>query len=68
MVTGESRPVTKGAGSSVIGGNVNGSGSLRARIAKTGGDTVLAGIMRLVQEAQTSRTRAQGWPIGRCSG
>lgn len=59
MVTGESRPVAKGPGVMVIGGTVNGSGSLRARVAKTGGDTMLAGIMRLVQEAQTSGTRAQ---------
>jgi Cu2+-exporting ATPase len=59
MVTGESRPVDKGAGAEVIGGTVNGSGSLRVRVARTGGDTVLAGIMRLVAEAQTSRTRAQ---------
>lgn len=59
MVTGESRPVTKEAGTEVIGGTVNGSGSLRIRVGRTGDQTVLAGIMRLVQEAQTSRTRAQ---------
>jgi len=59
MVTGESRPVSKEPGAGVIGGTVNGSGSLRVRVAKTGDETVLAGIMRLVQEAQTSRTRAQ---------
>jgi Cu2+-exporting ATPase len=59
MVTGESRPVAKEPGAEVIGGTVNGSGSLRVRVGKTGEETVLAGIMRLVQEAQTSRTRAQ---------
>jgi Cu2+-exporting ATPase len=59
MMTGESRPVDKRPGDEVIGGTVNGSGSLRARVAQAGDDTVLAGIMRLVQEAQTSKTRAQ---------
>ena len=59
MVTGESRPVAKQQGSVVIGGTVNGSGSLRVRVGKVGDETVLAGIMRLVQDAQTSRTRAQ---------
>jgi Cu2+-exporting ATPase len=59
MITGESRPVDKEAGSEVIAGTVNGSGSLRVRITKTGDETALAGIMRLVAEAQTSRTRTQ---------
>ena len=49
----------KDPGAEVIGGTVNGSGSLRVRISRTGDETMLAGIMRLVQEAQTSRTRAQ---------
>jgi Cu2+-exporting ATPase len=59
MMTGESRPVDKDPGDEVIGGTVNGSGSLRVRVAQAGDQTVLAGIMRLVQEAQTSKTRAQ---------
>jgi Cu2+-exporting ATPase len=59
MITGESRPVDKGPGDEVIGGTVNGSGSLRVEITKTGEKTALAGIMRLVKEAQTSRSRAQ---------
>jgi Cu2+-exporting ATPase len=59
MMTGESRPVDKHRGAEVIGGTVNGSGSLRMRVAQAGDQTVLAGIMRLVQEAQTSKTRAQ---------
>ncbi len=59
MITGESRPVDKEPGSEVIAGTVNGSGSLRVRITKTGDETALAGIMRLVAEAQTSRTRIQ---------
>ncbi|HEX8598636.1 MAG TPA: heavy metal translocating P-type ATPase [Chloroflexia bacterium] len=59
MITGESRPVDKVAGSEVIAGTVNGSGSLRVLINRTGEQTMLAGIMRLVGEAQTSRTRVQ---------
>ncbi len=59
MITGESRPIHKRPGDEVIAGTVNGSGSLRVRITKTGEQTALAGIMRLVAEAQTSRSRAQ---------
>lgn len=59
MITGESRLVDKIEGSAVIGGTVNGQGSLRVRIARTGEATALAGIMRLVAQAQTSRSRAQ---------
>ena len=59
MITGESRAVDKVPGAEVIAGTVNGSGSLRVRINRTGEQTMLAGIMRLVQEAQTSKTRAQ---------
>jgi Cu2+-exporting ATPase len=59
MITGESRPVEKSIGDEVIAGTVNGTGSLTIRIDKLGEDTMLSGIMRLVSEAQTSRTRAQ---------
>jgi Cu2+-exporting ATPase len=59
MVTGESRPVEKEEGSQVIGGTVNGSGSLRVEVTRTGDRTALAGMMRLVEQAQTSRSRAQ---------
>ncbi|HVX31333.1 MAG TPA: HAD-IC family P-type ATPase, partial [Nitrolancea sp.] len=59
MITGESRPVKKEPGDTVIGGTVNGSGSLRVRVSQTGEKTMLAGIMQLVAEAQSSRTRAQ---------
>jgi len=59
MITGESRPVPKPSGSSVIAGTVNGSGSLRVEITRTGEGTALAGIMRLVSQAQSSRSRAQ---------
>ncbi len=59
MITGESQPVEKKEESNVIGGTVNGSGSLRVRITGTGERTTLAGIMRLVEQAQGSRSRAQ---------
>jgi Cu2+-exporting ATPase len=59
MLTGESRPVHKHPGDIVIGGTVNGNGALRVRITHTGEQTMLSGIMRLVAEAQDSRSRAQ---------
>ena len=58
-ISGESKPVDKGAGDDVIAGTVNGSGSLRVRVTGTGERTALAGIMRLVEDAQASRSRAQ---------
>ncbi|HEY0035571.1 MAG TPA: copper-translocating P-type ATPase [Longimicrobium sp.] len=59
MLTGESRPVKKREGETVIAGTVNGEGSLRVEVTGTGERTALAGIMRLVEQAQTSRSRAQ---------
>ncbi|WP_435159004.1 copper-translocating P-type ATPase [Haladaptatus sp. DFWS20] len=59
MITGESRPVVKESGDEVIGGTINGDGSLRVQITATGDDTALAGIMRLVEEAQQSKSRTQ---------
>jgi Cu2+-exporting ATPase len=59
MITGESRPVKKELGAKVIAGTINGDGSLRVRVTATGEQTALAGIMRLVQEAQTSKSRTQ---------
>jgi Cu2+-exporting ATPase len=59
MLTGESRPVEKQSGDKVIAGTVNTSGSLRAEVTGTGESTALAGIMRLVEQAQSSRSRAQ---------
>jgi Cu2+-exporting ATPase len=59
MITGESRPVRKEPGAKVIAGTVNGSGSLRVEVTDTGEGTALAGIMRLVADAQSSRSRAQ---------
>ena len=59
MITGESIPVAKAEGAKVIAGTVNGSGSLRMSVTGTGEHTALANIMRLVEQAQTSRSRAQ---------
>ena len=59
LMTGESAPVEKHEGDRVIAGSTNGSGSLRVEVTGTGERTALAGIMRLVEQAQTSRSRAQ---------
>jgi len=68
MITGESLPVKKEVDSKVIGGTINGDGSLRVRITATGDKTALAGIMRLVEQAQQSKSdtqiladKAAGW-------
>lgn len=59
MITGESRLVDKREESPVIAGTVNGNGSLKVKVTKLGADTALAGIIRLVAEAQSSRSRTQ---------
>ena len=59
MITGESSPVAKRPGDTVIAGTVNGSGALYVEVTGTGEHTTLASIMRLVEQAQSSRSRAQ---------
>jgi P-type Cu2+ transporter len=59
MVTGESLPVTKDAGATVIGASINTTGTLRVRATKVGSDTVLAQIVQMVQEAQNSKAPGQ---------
>ena len=59
MITGESRPVKKREGDEVIAATINGEGSLRVEVTGAGDDTKLSGIMRLVADAQTSKSRAQ---------
>lgn len=59
MLTGESRPVGRGEGETVIAGTVATDSGLRVRISATGDDTTLAGINRLVEQAQNSSSRAQ---------
>ena len=56
MITGESRPVKKEPGGKVIAGTINGDGSLRVRVTATGDQTAIAGIMRLVEQAQQSKS------------
>ena len=59
MVTGESKPVPKALGDKVVAGTVAAGGSLRVRVAAVGEETALSGIMRLVEAAQASASRAQ---------
>ncbi|MGN6174314.1 MAG: heavy metal translocating P-type ATPase [Streptosporangiaceae bacterium] len=59
MVTGEPMPVTKRSGDSVIGATINTTGSLRVRAEKVGADTMLAQIIKLVQQAQASKAPIQ---------
>ena len=59
MVTGESKPVAKGPGARVVAGTVSTDSSIRVRVEAVGDDTALAGIQRLVADAQASRSRAQ---------
>jgi len=59
MVTGESRPVPRAVGGKVVAATVATDSALRVRVEAIGEDTALAGIQRLVAEAQTSRSRAQ---------
>ena len=59
MITGESRPVARGEGETVTAGTVATDSGLRVKITATGDDTALAGINRLVAEAQNSSSRAQ---------
>jgi Cu2+-exporting ATPase len=59
LLTGESAEVAKSVGSSVVAGSINGSGALTIRVTRVGDDTALAGVMKLVAEAQASKSGAQ---------
>ena len=59
MITGESKPVSKGEGDEVIGGSINGEGSLKIEVEKTGDETFLSQIVKLVKEAQESKSHTQ---------
>lgn len=59
MITGESKPVRREVGEQVVAGTVATDSGLRVRVSATGDDTALAGIQRLVTEAQSSTSRAQ---------
>lgn len=59
FLTGESRPVAKEEGDEVVAGAINGEGALTIEVTRVGGETTLSQIMRLVEEAQRSRSRFQ---------
>ena len=59
MLTGESKPVPKRADQEVIGGSINGEGSITVKVEKTGQDSYLAQAISLVEEAQQSKSRTQ---------
>ena len=59
MVTGESKPVEKEVGDKVVGGSVNGEGSLTVEVKKVGEDSYLSQVIKLVKEAQASKSKAQ---------
>ncbi len=59
MVTGESKPVSKKQNDHVIAGTINGDGALKIKVAQIGEKTFLAGVMRLVAEAEASKSRLQ---------
>lgn len=59
MLTGESKPVSKQSNDSVIGGTVNGEGSLTIKVQKTGKDSFLSQVIQLVEQAQESKSKTQ---------
>ncbi len=59
MLTGESKPVIKQVGGKVIGGSINGEGSIAVEVKKTGGDSFLSQVIELVRQAQESKSKTQ---------
>jgi len=59
MITGESKPVNKKEGDEVIGGTINAEGAIKVRVTKTGEDTALSQIIKLVQDAMGSKPKTQ---------
>lgn len=59
LITGESKPIEKTIGSEVIAGSLNGDGGIKVRVTKIGAQTFLSGVMRLVADAQASKSRLQ---------
>lgn len=59
MLTGESKPVSKGKGDSVIGGSINGNGSVKVKVEGTGEDSYLSKVVNMVREAQEKKSKTQ---------
>ena len=59
LITGESKPVSKGKDDEVIGGSINGEGSLKIVVEKTGDETFLSQVVKMVEEAQDSKSKTQ---------
>lgn len=59
MITGESKPVSKSEGNDVIGGSINGEGSIKIEVEKIGNETFLSQIVSLVKDAQESKSKTQ---------
>jgi Cu2+-exporting ATPase len=59
MLTGESKPVSKAEGDTVIGGSINGEGAISVKVKHTGDESFLSGVIKLVQEAQASKSKTQ---------
>ncbi len=59
MLTGESKPIFKSVDAEVIGGSINGEGSLTIRVDKTGDETFLSSVIKLVKDAQASKSKTQ---------
>lgn len=60
MLTGESVPVYKNTGESVIGGSVNGEGAIQVEVTRTGKESYISQVIEMVRSAQASRSRTQG--------
>ncbi len=61
MITGESKPVSKGEGDNVVGGSTNGEGSIKIKVEKIGDETFLSQVVKMVKEAQESKSRTQNF-------
>ena len=61
MITGESKPVSKSEGDNVIGGSINGEGSIKIEVEKIGDETFLSQVVKMVKEAQESKSKTQNF-------
>jgi len=61
MITGESKPVSKGEGDTVVGGSINGEGSVKIIVEKIGDETFLSQVVKMVKEAQESKSKTQNF-------